>query len=135
LLRSHRRLVQKWDLSCREWNGLWCYVVDFVDTGCSSPLGFVVLSIWVWEQNGAWVVTVTDHSRETPCSAQVYCVGPSVILMVKWPISHLRISAFKKLLNRMCLYSDVIIEGLLERKLYPSNSASYQVWSACILVV
>lgn len=64
-----------------------------------------------------------------------YCVGPSLTLMVKWPISGLRISAFKKLLNRMCLYISVIIEGLLERKLYPSNSSLYQVWSACTLVV
>jgi hypothetical protein len=121
--------VQKWDLSCREWCGLWCYVVDLVDTGCSSPLGFVVLNIWVWEQNCAWVVTVTDYSSQTPCSAKVlfYCVVPSVTLMVKWPISGLRISEFKKLLNRMCLYIGVIIEGLLERKLYPSNSSSYQM--------
>jgi hypothetical protein len=56
-----------------------------------------------------------------------YSVGPSVTQMVKWPISGLRISEFKKLLKRMCLYIDVMIEGLLERKLYPSNSSSYQV--------
>jgi len=62
-----------------------------------------------------------------------YCIGPSVTLMVKWPVSALRISVFKKLLYRMCLYIGVIIEGLLERNLYPSNS-SYEVRSACTLV-
>jgi hypothetical protein len=67
---------------------------------------------------------VTDHSREMPCSAQV---------LLCWSFSDingkngLRISAFKKLLNRVCLYIAVIIEGMLERKLYPSNCSSYQV--------
>lgn len=78
-----------------------------------------------------------DKTIQGKCLApqRLYCVGPSVTLMVKWPISGLRISVFKKLLNRMCLCIGVIIEGVLEWTLFPSNSSSYQVWSTCTLVV
>lgn len=112
MLISLKKLVQKWDLSCRE---VECDAMKWTEWMQDAfHHGFVVsMNIWVWEQSGAWVVTVTDYSRETSCSVKVLlCLSFCHINGKIWPISGLRISAFQKLLERMCLYIDVIMEGV-----------------------